>query len=406
MKKRCMAENTNDMTQRRDAEPNQFTEILWWFSTAIKEVIADCTSDRNKYKIIGAAMLFTWLYATLAWSYFWSTNSNSPFLYLGLGLFMGLFVLSIDRVLISSLTKRRNNIFAIALRVIMALCIGAFLAQPIILFIFSSDIDREVPLLLDKKLAEKRIEVENVYKVRKNELLANKLKLETELKEKSDLTQTKQNEYIKEIDGTGGSGNYGIAGIAKAKQNTYLTAKEDLEKAQSTGTKDLLKITTELDSINGKITKSLSDFESSLDGKGFLIKKEALQSLFTKDKSGGLQNQYYLLMVILTLFELIPIISKLFLSSGVYDLKIEERDALEMKLSQLNAKREMELKEQYNETAKENDLKLIEQLFQQAQAKRAQKANELMDNWAAKQDESFDDLWAKFKREVLSKQES
>ena len=186
----------------------------------------------------------------------------------------------------------------------------------------------------------------------------------------------------------------------------YLTAKEDLEKAQNSGTKDLLKITTELDSINGKITKSLSDFESSLDGKGFLIKKEALQSLFTKDKSGGLQNQYYLLMIILTLFELIPIISKLFLSSGVYDLKIEERDALEMKLSQLNAKREMELKEQYNETAKENDLKLIEQLFQQAQAKRAQKANELMDNWAAKQDESFDDLWAKFKREVLSKQES
>lgn len=94
------------------------------------------------------------------------------------------------------------------------------------------------------------------------------------------------------------------------------------------------------------------------------------------------------------------------MSSGVYDLKIEERDALEMKLSQLNAKREMELKEQYNETAKENDLKLIEQLFQQAQTKRAQKANELMDNWAAKQDESFDDLWAKFKREVLSKQES
>ena len=90
----------------------------------------------------------------------------------------------------------------------------------------------------------------------------------------------------------------------------------------------------------------------------------------------------------------------------MYDLKIEERDALEMKLSQLNAKREMELKEQYNETAKENDLKLIEQLFQQAQTKRAQKANELMDNWAAKQDESFDDLWAKFKREVLSKQES
>lgn len=340
-----MEENTMKTRAEKNREGDQMTEILWWFSTAIKELIQDCTIDRNRYKIVGAAMLFTWLYATLAWGYFWSTNSDSPFLYVSLGLFMGGFVLSIDRVLISSINKKRTNIVAIVLRVVMALCIGAFLAQPIILFIFSSDIDREVPILLDKKLAEKKIEIEQVYQSRKDELLANKKKLEEELKAKNDLAIEKQNDYLKEIDGTGGSGKYGIAGIAEAKRNSYQTVKDDLDKVSKSTKVELEKITTELDEINAKVVKSVADFEKSLDGKGFLIKKEALQSLFDKDKTHGLQNQYYLLMVILTLFELIPIISKLFLSYGAYDTKLALREEYEMKVAELEAEKAFEQKE-------------------------------------------------------------
>lgn len=340
-----MSESSNQMNQKKESESDQMTEMLWWFSTAIKELIKDCTVDRNRYKIVGSAMLFTWLYATLAWGYFWSTNSDSPFLFVSLGIFMGGFVLSIDRVLISSINKKKNNIVAIVLRIVMALCIGAFLAQPIILFIFSSDVDREIPILLDKKLAEKKIEVEQVYQSRKDELLANKKKLEAELKEKTDLATEKQNDYLKEIDGTGGSGKYGIGGIAEAKKNSYMTVKEDLEKQGKSISTELEKITKELDEINLKVTKSVSDFEKTLDGKGFLIKKEALQSLFDKDKTHSLQNQYYLLMVILTLFELIPIISKLFLSYGAYDTKVALREDLEMKVAELEATKDFEGKE-------------------------------------------------------------
>ena|SRR6218665_605913 len=337
-----MNEQSKELKHRKEAESDQLTEILWWFSTAIKELIKDCMVDRNRYKIVGSAMLFTWLYATLAWGYFWSTNSDSPFVYVLLGIFMGGFVLSIDRVLISSINKAKNNIVAIILRIVMALCIGAFLAQPIILFIFSSDVDREIPILLDKKLAEKKIEVEQVSQSRKEELLADKKKLESELKEKNDLAIQKQNDYLKEIDGTGGSGKYGIGGIAEAKKNSFLLIQSDLEKAQVSTTKELEKITTELDEINTKITKSVSDFEKTLDGKGFLIKKEALESLFEKDKTHGLKNQYYLLTVILTLFELIPIISKLFLSFGAYDTKVALREELEMKVAEMKSEKDLE----------------------------------------------------------------
>lgn len=340
-----MAENTIETKPKNEPENEQMSEVLWWFSTAIKELIQDCTVDRNRYKILGSAMLFTWLYATLAWGYFWSTNSDSPFLFVSLGIFMGGFVLSIDRVLVSSINKKRMNIVAIGLRVIMALCIGAFLAQPIILFIFSSDVDREIPILLDKKLAEKKIEVEQVYQSRKEELLANKKRIEDDLKKKSDLALEKQNDYLKEIDGTGGSGKYGIAGIAEAKRNGYMAVKSDLEKTEKNTAEELEKITKELDEINQKVTKSVADFEKTLDGKGFLIKKEALQSLFDKDKTHGLQNQYYLLMVILTLFELIPIISKLFMSYGAYDTKVALREEYEMNVATMRSKKDLGEKE-------------------------------------------------------------
>ena len=39
-------------------------------------------------------------------------------------------------------------------------------------------------------------------------------------------------------------------------------------------------------------------------------------------------------------------------------------------------------------------------------SKKPDQANNLMGYWAENQNESFDDLWAKYKRDILSKQES
>lgn len=49
-------------------------------------------------------------------------------------------------------------------------------------------------------------------------------------------------------------------------------------------------------------------------------------------------------MVILTLFELIPIISKLFLSYGAYDTKVALREELEMEVATMSSEKELEEK--------------------------------------------------------------
>jgi hypothetical protein len=167
-----MSVQNNAMTQKGNYEPNQITKILWWFSTVIPETINDCTTDRHRAKIIGSGVIFTRIYATLAWVYFWSMNISSPFLYIPLGILIGYGILTIDRMLIASISKHKKNFVAILFRVLLALLLGAFIAQPIILWMFEKDIDSEVSILQDKKTNEKRMELESVYTLEKKDLTA------------------------------------------------------------------------------------------------------------------------------------------------------------------------------------------------------------------------------------------
>src|SRR4249920_1628188 len=126
-----MESNTHSLSQRENYSPSEFTRFLWWLSTAEKEIIQDCKVDRNRYAITGMAVLGTWLFATLAWSYFFSTVVDSAFIAILLGIFMGLIILGIDRALIKGITSgNKRKATPILFRLILALTIGTFMAQP------------------------------------------------------------------------------------------------------------------------------------------------------------------------------------------------------------------------------------------------------------------------------------
>ena len=61
-----MSETNIAVSQRENYSPSQFTEFLWWLSTAEKELLVDSVVDRNRFKIVGMTVLTTWLFATLA----------------------------------------------------------------------------------------------------------------------------------------------------------------------------------------------------------------------------------------------------------------------------------------------------------------------------------------------------
>lgn len=397
---------SNELSRSKNRNPDQGSKILWWFSTAIPESIQHSESDRYRAKIIGLGVMFTWIYASIAWIYLWSTTIGSPLVYISLGLFIGFGILTIDRMLIASISKYRKNFIAIALRVLLALFLGAFIAQPLILWMFNQDIDTEIAILQEDKVREKQSKLEDLYLADKAYIGLRLSEIADEKNRASEAIQVAEREFLAEIDGTGGSMRYGIAGVAARKEAALNRAKSEYNQNLGAWTSESDSLSTRLTDINSTINKQLAGFREKDLNSGFLIRVEALMSLFEKDSTGALKKRYYLILMILVIFELIPIISKLFLQTGSYDDRVKIRDEMEIEIAASGGKHEYELKQQYNRLARDADMELLEILFSEIKEQRISRINGNVKKWEKEQIATFDQLWEKVKSDILTRQEN
>lgn len=399
-----MATNPLSVSQREPYEHGPFTHFLWWLSTAEKEIITDCVIDRNRFSIIGYIVLTTWLFATGAWTYFFSTAIENPWIYIPLGIFMGFIVLCIDRALIKGINRKNRNRFTPFLfRGLLALTIGLFMAQPAILFLFDKEIKVQISMDNETRKAQKRKELDSLYGQRKVELLNAKQEIELSQSLQQATVNEALNNYLKEADGTGGSGKIGIEKIAVAKKIAY--EQLDAEKKNS-----MLQLKPRMDSIEralgnieSKIQKEEEAFAKLLNT-GFLTRMQGLNNLL--DANNALRFRYYLIVAILMLIELMPVIVKSLLPSGAYEEKVALREEMEKELAYTNINHEKELKKLYNSLASENDNQVIRDFFILSKEDRQDKIRDLSKRFKDDQRETFDSTWEKIKRGILSKQEN
>lgn len=394
-----MSTPITELPVRQKSESGKFTTILWWFATAIPELIKNCTSDRYRAKIIGAGVLFTWLYASVAWIYFWSLNISSPFLFVPLGILIGFGILSIDRMLIASISKNKKSKIAISFRVLLAILLGSFIAQPILLWMFDKDISQEIAIVQDKKVQEKRTELQAIYQIEKEDLLNRQNQINQNKSTKYAALEKAESEYLKEIDGTGGSQKFGIAGIAREKEKAYERAKQAFDEEASEKQEEISQIEERLTKIDSTIISGTEDFKTNKLSEGFLIRVDALQSLLEKDEHFALQKRYYLILIILVLFELIPIISKLYLPTGSYDEKVRLQDELELQMAQLQQEQWLDFTRYTSSIAQEADKTFSSEIYQKIPNQRNEKLEEMIETWKASPIQSFEDFWqqAQFK---------
>ena len=172
-----MQESVQMLSQRESYIPSKWAKFLWWLSTAEKELLADCVIDRNRYCIIGMTVMGTWLFATLAWTYFFSTVVSNIYICFALGIFMGGIILTIDRALIKGINKfNKNKIAPLLFRGVLAVTIGMFMAQPALLYLFDKEIHLQISLDNEQKKKDKLQQQEAVYAITKKELLNNIVK--------------------------------------------------------------------------------------------------------------------------------------------------------------------------------------------------------------------------------------
>jgi hypothetical protein len=398
-----MSEQNTSLYAGETYAPTQTDELLWWLATAETELIKDCVVDRNRYRIVGMSVLATWIFATLAWTYFFSTVIDNVFLYVGSGVFMGFVILTIDRALIKGINQFNKRKFTpLLFRGLLALTIGTFMAQPAILYMFDKEIKMQVSLDNEKRKLTKRTELDLLYKNRKDELLKEKTDLQkAEAAKYADVSAARE-KFIAEADGSGGSGKVGIQDIALAKRNEYQKLDEEYKTLQTTNKEKITAIDDELNQMETTIKKQEADFLNYLNT-GFLTRIEAMNNLLKEN--GALQFRYYLILIILMLIELMPVIAKTLLPVGVYDEKVKQREALEKLMIVESSDYEKEMKRKYNQLSMQQDTETMEEFFRMQKEEQKAKLNHFGKDWK-RNDENVQGFWEKVKQQMIGRPEN
>ena len=399
-----MQQPVQTLSQRERYKPGVFTRFLWWLATAEEEIIIDCAIDRNRYAITGITVLGTWLFATLVWSYFFSTVVSSLPAALLLGIFMGGVILSIDRALIKGITSsNKRKVVPLLIRGVLALTIGTFMAQPALLYLFDKEIHVQISLDNEQRKREKQQQQDLLFATSKTEWISQKNQLQQQLNDKYNEVSAARDAFIAETDGTGGSHKIGLKDIAQAKQATYQKLDADYRQMQALLQPKIDAADNALATIETQKQTEKAAYNTLLND-GFLTRTEALRHLIENNSAAAFR--YYLLIVILVLIELMPVIAKSLLPNGTYDEKVRLREEMEKTIAQSNKDKEHALKELYNQTAFEQDSNFIQQFFEEAKEQRKQKMKKQFDEWAKSEQPGFDGFWEKVKRDMLTKQEN
>jgi hypothetical protein len=397
-----MQESVGSFSQRESYTPSGFTKFLWWLATAEEQLLKDCTVDRNRYSIIGLTVLGTWLFATLAWTYFFSTVVDNILLAGLLGIFMGGIILGIDRALIKGIDKNsKNKFWPFVFRGLLATTIGVFMAQPALLYLFNKEVKQQISLDNEQRKRDKRQQQDTLYGAQKKELEARKQDLQQQLTTKYNEVSAARSSFIAETDGTGGTGKVGVAAVAAAKKREYEKLDQEYQQLSLKVQPQIRAVDSSLIVIEASIQREEKAFNELLND-GFLTRIEALNNLIKSN--AALQYRYYLLVVILLLIELMPVIAKSLLPAGVYDEKVRLRQQLEGETATSNNSKELRLKELYNQLAFEQDEELIRSFFETTQDHRKQKVEQELKAWK-ESGESFDKFWSMIKKDLLTKQE-
>ncbi len=363
-----------------DVEISSWDKVLWWMAAADVKIIKDCGPDRFRYSVIGYTVMATWIFATLAWGYFFSTLFDDMLIILPAALFFGFVILTIDRGLIAGINSNggKNRWLSLSLRLVLALTIGFFLSQPVVLMLFKRDVDAHLPVVKEKKISAytAQIRKENAIPLQQAKTEIDRIRGEQKAKEQEILDL--KNAYIRETDGTGGSGKIGEYTIARVKKVAYLKAEEDLIGWKRSNQAAFDSALAQEKNIEATIQSRITEFEAGL-ADGFLTRIETLDDLMLTHPP--VKYRYRLVIMLIMMIELMPLLTKLMIPSGLYEEKVQHA-TLRQKLAWRNEREAVqEVEKQFYEQALATDKQLQSDLMAEIDEFRRKEAEHYFNQW-------------------------
>ncbi len=307
--------------------------FLWWCSGANQTILEKYPSEHIKYSGLGGVLLATFVLAAFSSGYAFYSVFDNLFTALVFALIWGLIIFNFDRFLVSTMRKygisTRKQIWMALPRVILAVLIGFTIARPLELKIFEMEVNIKVADNMHQKILknDSMLQLETNASLlsassERDRLLARKSMLE-------DTLHRLQQSYVTEADGTGGSGRRGIESLTRLKMDAHASAMKQYEP-------ELKKLGSDIalqDSIIGTARAGMEikrkEYETSLlNNVGFLERNKALSDLESEESS--VMWTCLMISLLIIIIETAPIISKLIMPAGPYDIAIAKEELLHM----------------------------------------------------------------------------
>ena len=360
------------------------THFLWWCAGAHQKLLKNFPSEHTKYAGLGGVILATFALASLSAGYaLYSVFTNWIWAF-AFAMVWGLIIFNFDRFLVSTMRKYglsvRKQIGMTLPRIMLALLIGFIIARPLELKIFEKEIDVKVVENRHKKilLNDSLLQLENENRIQ----LAGqeRSRLDTRRLSIQDSLHRLQQAYVQEADGTGGSMQIGIEKLTRLKQEAYLAALQQLSPELQQLNSQIAYQDSILKNVGAAKELKRRQYEATLiSDVGFLERNKALSDLSNQEPSVFWANLLISLLIIL--IETGPLLSKLIMSVGPYDIALAKLELTQMAESENEMRRDKELLQDKLNGLYQKKKEMSEEFIEKLTALQRKHINSELEQW-------------------------
>lgn len=360
------------------------TNFLWWCAGAHQSLLKQFPSEHNKYAGLGGVLLATFVLAGLSAGYAIYSIFGSLLWTFCFALIWGLIIFNFDRFLVSTMRKygisKRKQVWMAVPRLLLAILIGITIARPLELKIFEKEIDTKVVENNHKKIQKndsllnnEMIASQAAATLERNRLTDRKLAIE-------DTLHRLQQSYVQEADGTGGSGQRGIENLTRLKMNAYTAAWQQFQPELASLAIGIKAQDSILNSSRAGLEAKRIEYAQSIQKNvGFLERNKALSDL--SDEEASVYWTSLLLSLLIILIELGPILSKLIMPVGPYDIALAKEELISMAASENDMRKDKELTSEKKKAFYQKQREMSDQLVEQMSVLQKKHIDIELDKW-------------------------
>ncbi len=281
------------------------------------DVLSQCPkSERVKHAAIGATVFFTGMLAMISGGYALYFAFNSVWLAIAFGIFWGMVIFNIDRLIVATLKKSNNKLkefMHVLPRIGLAVIIAIVISKPLELRLFQTEIDAELLKMNQEKENEANQLMAQNTEFQQTETLKGEIDaLRATIAEKQEQRDQLYADYIGEAEGTAGTGLRGKGPVFREKVVQYNRIESELRDLKNQLAPQIAAREAEIQRLNEKLSEEFAEGQPIIEGNtGLSARLTALERLNSPAS--------LFIMLLFIVLEIAPVFTKFIIEKGPYD---------------------------------------------------------------------------------------